>query len=540
MIPAALVEAVQRDSVDALRRLLTSTPPSPDTLSAALALAAALPCQLETAAVLLEFGANPERALALVAACDQDRRDCPELARLLVARGASVNQVSRPDGKPALLLAVRRGHAGLTRQLIEARADVNLAEPNLRWTPLLAAVSIDRPDLAKLLLDARADPNAMSSDGTALAMAACRGHPGLVRLLLDRRADPNLCAPVDPDAKPDADQDADPDDLDSYSPLAYAACNGHRECVELLLRAGARPDTPTSALGRTPLILAALNGHAGVAAALLAAGANPNLAEPLHRWTPLVTAVHTDAVEVVNVLLADRRTDVNWLTDDGTALAKAAEAGNVALVTRLLSAGADADKADEVDGHTPLMWAAQSGHAGAIERLLSRGARPERENSAGQSAILLAACNGHAAALEQLLRRSESSAAKQQAVNAAMQAVAGDAGRQLEPGVARRIRNLMETAREEVVENQSNNLVGGLVSPKSGRSVRDSSGVPGPAAAASAAVAAPAAPPVVSGTMTRLISSQTVLPHGFLQSLDIRRDTPEPRSFRLRLPSPAR
>jgi ankyrin repeat protein len=58
-----------------------------------------------------------------------------------------------------------------------------------------------------------------------------------------------------------------------------AAKNGHRECAELLLGGGARPDGNSQKrppLFETPLYDAAVGGHDGVVEALLRYGADPD------------------------------------------------------------------------------------------------------------------------------------------------------------------------------------------------------------------------------------------------------------------------
>jgi ankyrin repeat protein len=62
-----------------------------------------------------------------------------------------------------------------------------------------------------------------------------------------------------------------------WSPLSYAAFNGHAEIVEYLLKRGAEIDAKTEN-GSTALLIAARNGHIQVIDVLLKRQADPNIA----------------------------------------------------------------------------------------------------------------------------------------------------------------------------------------------------------------------------------------------------------------------
>ena len=88
--------------------------------------------------------------------------------------------------------------------------------------------------------------------------------------------------------------------------------------------------------------------------------------------------------------------------DGTTALHWAVYNGNVALVERLIAAGADVSVANEF-GSTPLAEAATVGNAAVIEALLAAGAAVDAPGADGQTALMVVARSGNTAAAEALL-----------------------------------------------------------------------------------------------------------------------------------------
>lgn len=120
-------------------------------------------------------------------------------------------------------------------------------------------------DLSTLvdLLDKGEDINSVNPyNGTALMIAAKRGHGRIVEALLSRGGDPcvRLCPPRDPNQ--------------SYTALHTAAQEGHDSIVTMLLESGADVNAATG-YGETPLISAAVYGQRSTVKLLLRNGANP-------------------------------------------------------------------------------------------------------------------------------------------------------------------------------------------------------------------------------------------------------------------------
>ena len=140
-----------------------------------------------------------------------------------------------------------------------------------------------------------------------------------------------------------------------WTPLWYAADEGHKEIVELLIAKGADVNVKNKG-DVTPLYGAARSGRKEVAELLIAKGADVNARDDVGR-IPLHIATGGDHKEIVELLIA-KGADVNAKNDKfvGTFLHWAAVGGQNETVKLLIANGADVNAKDE-DGDTPLDWA---------------------------------------------------------------------------------------------------------------------------------------------------------------------------------------
>lgn len=154
------------------------------------------------------------------------KHDKPDVVRTLLNRGFDPNTLS-PGGDPALVVAVR--------------------EPSFKVIDVLLESHATRVEVRTL------------KDESPLMLASLRGYLDVCEKLILREADVN---------KP------------GWTPLHYAATNGHLDVMRLLLDSHAYIDA-ASPNGSTPLMMAAMYGTTDAVKLLLEAGADPTLKNAL-------------------------------------------------------------------------------------------------------------------------------------------------------------------------------------------------------------------------------------------------------------------
>jgi hypothetical protein len=156
----------------------------------------------------------------------------------------------------------------------------------------------------------------------------------------------------------------------------------------------------TPSLRRALLLL----GLSAVAAAAAAAAPGAVPADTGDGTTPLHWAAHDgDLARVTQLLKAGA--DARAVNDYGaTPMSEAAERGDAALIRVLLKAGADVDSANP-EGQTALMTVARMGNVEAAKVLLGAGAKVNAvEQWRGQTALMWASAQGHPDMVRLLLK----------------------------------------------------------------------------------------------------------------------------------------
>jgi len=189
--------------------------------------------------------------------------------------------------------ALIRNDSAAVIKFLDRGVDVNTVDRD-GDSLLTQAVRRDLPELFEYLMQKRARLNTRNRNGeTALSIAAFTGKLNFVKPLVEGGAEINLYG---------------------WSPLAYAAFNGHHDVVDYLLKHGAKVDAKTEN-GSTAIFYAARFGH----------------------------------VSVVKLLL-EHKADLDILNENGeTVVDGAMKGGNTEIEALLREAGGRSGKSVEVD-----------------------------------------------------------------------------------------------------------------------------------------------------------------------------------------------
>ncbi|XP_026826885.1 nuclear factor NF-kappa-B p110 subunit isoform X2 [Ooceraea biroi] len=162
------------------------------------------------------------------------------------------------------------------------------------------------------------------------------------------------------------------------SPLHCALRFGQKDTVKRILMLMSTLNTDARDLtnipntsGKTPLHYAVLQNQPEITKALLMLCANPNIADHSGQM-PLHTAANCpEAGMNVDVLLSEKKTNIEAHTDLGwTPLQLAAEAGSYHAMRSLIEAGAEVNNTEMSYGRTALHIAVEGGHRDIVEFLL--------------------------------------------------------------------------------------------------------------------------------------------------------------------------
>ncbi len=335
------------------------------------------------------------------------RRDL-EMAKTLLAAGASVKATTRIEALTPLAMACTNGDAAMVDALVAAGSEVNV--PLGIWTPLMFAAQSGNAEAAKILLDHGADVNATESyqNQTAAIFAAALNRDAVIRVLASHGADLSLASKIIPLARPRFDGNGNPLPptadrapaaltMGGMTALHFAARNGNLEATRALVEGGADVNKVDPGDKSSALVIAITNGHYDVAKYLVDHGADPNIANidglPAlyaaidNQWKPVAWEVtprteqeKTSYLELMRDLLDHganpnqkltrglwfRPVDHNgmWVRySNVTAFWRAAQATDVDAMKLLLSKGAD-PKAISDQKDTPLAMAAGVGWTG--------------------------------------------------------------------------------------------------------------------------------------------------------------------------------
>ena len=187
--------------------------------------------------------------------------------------------------------------------------------------------------------------------------------------------------------------------------LIWAAKNGHKDIVELLIRLKADVNAKYGVNDNTVLHLAIINGKTDVVKLLIKSAAI-NIDEP-DRFgrTALIFATIKGYLDIVKLLI-DKGANVNAADNkiNNTALMLSAGEGYEDIVKLLIEKGANVNATDNKINNTALMWAVRKGYKDIVKLLIEKGANVNAVNKHGETALKWAEYSGHQDIVELLIR----------------------------------------------------------------------------------------------------------------------------------------
>ncbi|KLO98698.1 related to ankyrin 3 [Fusarium fujikuroi] len=290
-----------------------------------------------------------------------------------------IRKYSPAAGLPYIL--ADRGYSSLIQTILHGSAILGMPSEEDRYVyPLIAAMAKgDKASILALLglpsaLYEEMDitegllPNvdAGGSSRTPLSWACENGHFGIARVLVERHG-----------------QDTD-FSWWQYSPLMLAAKNGHTEIARWLTNH--TEDIHRKRKKESAIWFASSNGHAEIVELLLDAGADPDT-RGVNDAPILGIAAEKGHEKVVKLLLkrgADVQAENRW-TETPLHLATKKE-GSEAIMQALLSCGADIHARDD-SGRTPLISAVECASTDEIGFLVRQGADVTAQDQKGDTCL---------------------------------------------------------------------------------------------------------------------------------------------------------
>ncbi|KAH7414981.1 hypothetical protein KP509_14G021900 [Ceratopteris richardii] len=300
-----------------------------------------------------------------------------EAAEILLRRGANIEFCVRTtDGAEFLPihLASKRGLLHVLKVLITHKCNLD-AQTEKGETPLMLCIIHDHQECFLELINSGADLAARDKDGnTVMEIAKQTGKTAFVYQ--------TVCNVILSGRKLYSS------DLQTFSPLHYAAHHGNAEVIRELLKRKEADIDQQDKTGLTAAMIAAQGGQIEAFKVLVFLGANISVKNMEGGDTMKLAeqAGYKDQCEEVlcNAIMAGVLKGADFQE-----IHFAARKGNCELLDHLLEHGHSVNSLDKY-GSTPLMITVREGYPDACKLLLTRGADCHISNTAGETALSLA------------------------------------------------------------------------------------------------------------------------------------------------------
>jgi len=310
-------------------------------------------------------------------------KDDVEMAKMLLAAGASVKAATRIGAITPLFMASKNGSAPMIEILLKAGADANATDEH-GTTALMTAAASGSTEAVKLLIDHGADVNAKEGTHgqTALMFAAALNRDAAIRILLGHGADPSITSkPVKlPPPGPRFDDGNPVPEAKEEKPAATAGKESATDQKAAL-------DALASSLGFKSAVYTAGKSEDAPADLKTMVQKLSAKVDEMEKRLPGDKSKGEDGNNSMYGIIRERGTlDMGGLT----ALLYAARDGHMDAAKALLEGGANINEVSASEKTSPLVMATMNGHFDLAKLFVDWSADPNLANNQGLTALYAA------------------------------------------------------------------------------------------------------------------------------------------------------